>query len=82
LKKTGYSGPVEKAEIAASILLWRMAFVMALKVTPAVKYTGILVLQSPRHRIRAHDGRIKIYQVAVVKTCALNGADAMSIMTY
>jgi hypothetical protein len=58
-----------------------MDLVMALKVAPAVKYTGILELQTSSHRIGAHDGRIKIYQVAVVITCALNGTDAMSIMT-
>ena len=58
-----------------------MRFAMALKVTPAVKYTGILELQPSGRRIRPHDGRIEIYQVAVVKTCALNGTDAVSIMT-
>jgi len=54
---------------------------MALKVTPAVKYTGILELQPSGRRVRPYDGRIKIYQVAVVKTRALNGTDAMSIVT-
>ena len=46
-----------------------------------MKYTGILELQPSRRRIRPYDGRIEIYQVAVVKTRALNGTDAMSIMT-
>jgi hypothetical protein len=54
---------------------------MALKVTPAVEYAGILEFQSSGRRIRPYDGHIKIYQVAVVETRALNGTNAMSIMT-
>jgi hypothetical protein len=58
-----------------------MRFVMALKVTPAVEYAGILEFQPSGRRIRPYDGHIKIYQVAVVETRALNGTNAMSIMT-
>ena len=51
----------EGKSFSSSILLWRMRFAMALKVTPAVKYTGILKLQPSGRRIRPYDGRIKIY---------------------
>ena len=58
-----------------------MCFAMALKVTPTVEYTDILEFQSPRRRIRPYYSRIEIYQVGIVKTRALNGADAVSIVT-
>lgn len=54
---------------------------MALQVTPAVEYTGILEFQSSGRRIRPYDGRIEIDQVRIVQTRALNGTDAVSIVT-
>lgn len=58
-----------------------MSFAMALQVTPAVICSGVLEFRSSGCGIRTHDGRIEIYQVAVVQTCALNGANAVSIVT-
>ena len=72
---------VADKSLALSILLRRMGFAMALKVAPAMKYTGIFELQPSRRRIRANDGRIKIYQVGIVRTRALNGTDTVSIVT-
>lgn len=54
---------------------------MALKIAPAVEYAGILELKPSGGRIRAHNGRIEIYQVAVIRMRALNRADAVSIVT-
>jgi hypothetical protein len=73
--------PLFGESFAALILLWRMCFAMALKVAPAVEYAGVLELQSSRCRVRTHDGRIEIYQVAVVRARALDRADAVSIVT-
>ena len=58
-----------------------MCFAVALKVATAVEFAGVLEIQSSRCRIRTHDGRIKIYQVAVIRARALDRADAVSIVT-
>ena len=46
-----------------------------------VEGIDVLKFQPSGCRIGPYDGRIKIYQVAVVKTCALNRTDAMSVVT-
>ena len=82
IRKGRADGDTQEGKSSAlSILLWRMRFAMAFQVTPAVEYTGILEFQSSGRRIRPYDCHIKIYQVAVVETRALNGTNAMSIMT-
>ena len=54
---------------------------MALQVAPAVGYAGVFEFQSPGCSVRPNNGRIEINQVAVVQPCALNGTDAVSIVT-
>ena len=71
----------EGKSFSSSILLWRMRFAMALKVTPAVKCAGILEFQPSGRRVRPNDCRIEINQVTVVQPCALNGTNGVSIVT-
>ena len=58
-----------------------MRFTMTLKITPTVKYAGVFEFQSPGCRIVPNYGRIEINQVAVVQPCALDGTDAVSVVT-
>ena len=58
-----------------------MRFAVTLQITPAVEYAGVLEFQSSGCRVRPNNGRIEIYQVTVVQACALNGADAVGIVT-
>ena len=66
---------------ALLVLFRRMCFIMALQVAPAVGYAGVFEFQSPGCSVGPNNGRIEINQVAVVQPCALNGTDAVSIVT-
>ena len=58
-----------------------MLFVVTLEVTSAVERAGVLELQTSRRRVGAHDGGIEVYQMAVVRSGSLCGADAVRIVT-
>ena len=74
-------GTLAGKSFALSVLFRRMCFIMALQVAPAVGYAGVFEFQSPGCSVRPNNGRIEINQVAVVQPCALNGTDAVSIVT-
>lgn len=58
-----------------------MLFVVTLEVTSAVERAGVLELQTSCRRVGAHDGGIEVYQMAVVRSGSLCGADAVRIVT-
>jgi hypothetical protein len=58
-----------------------MSLIMALHVASAVISSGVLEFQPSGRGIRTNDSCIEINQVTVVQQCALNGTNAVSIVT-
>ena len=74
----GTGGPFS---FGALVFFGGVLLVVTLEVASAVKRAGVLELQTSRRRVGAHDGGIEVYQMAVVRSGSLCGADAVRIVT-
>ena len=74
----GTAGPLS---FGVSVFFGGMLFVVTLEVASAVERAGVLKLQPSRRWVGAHDGGVEVYQMAVVRSGSLRGADAVRIVT-
>ena len=58
-----------------------MLFTVTRQEASAVEYAHIFILQVSRRWVGTHDGDIEVYQVAVVESCSLGGANAVRVVT-
>jgi len=74
----GTAGPLS---FGALVFFGGVLFIVTLEVASAVECAGVLKLQTSRRWVGAHDGCVEVYQMAVVRSGSLRGADAVRIVT-